>query len=74
MTANDPSGHSSGPSTNGWNRPTTAIRWDCAQCPLRISKRTFEPIAAAQKDLLLGYVGFGIGKRKSLGCADFVAL
>jgi hypothetical protein len=39
-----------------------------------IRKATFEPIAAAQNDLFVGYVGFGIGKRKSLGCADFVAL
>ena len=38
-----------------------------------IIKRTFEPIAAAQNDLLLGYVGFGISKRKQLVGADFVA-
>ncbi len=41
---------------------------------LQIRKATFEPIAAAQNNLFVGYVGFGIGKRKSLGCADFVAL
>jgi len=39
----------------------------------QIRKRSFEPIAAAQNDLLLGYVGFGISKRKQLVGADFVA-
>jgi hypothetical protein len=39
-----------------------------------IRKATFEPIAAAQNDLFVDCVGFGIGKGKSLGCADFVAL
>jgi len=39
-----------------------------------IRKATFEPIAAAQNDFFVSYVGFGIGKRKSLGCADIVAL
>jgi hypothetical protein len=32
----------------------------------RIRKRTFEPIAAAQNDLFVGYVGFAIWKRKQL--------
>ena len=40
---------------------------------LQIRKQTFEPIAAAQNDLLSGYVGFGISKRKQLVGADFVA-
>jgi hypothetical protein len=40
---------------------------------LRIKKETFEPIAAARNDLLLGYVGFGISKRKQLIRVDFVA-
>ncbi len=39
-----------------------------------IRKRTFEQIAAAQNDLLLGYVGFAISKRKKLVGSDFVAL
>ncbi len=38
-----------------------------------IEKRTFEPIAAAQNDLFVGYVSFGISKRKQLVGADFVA-
>jgi hypothetical protein len=38
-----------------------------------IRKRTFEAIAAAQNDLFVGYVGFGISKRKQLVGADFVA-
>ncbi len=40
---------------------------------LRIRKRTFEPIAAAQNDLFLGYVSFEISKRKKLAGSDFVA-
>ena len=40
---------------------------------LQIRKRTFEAIAAAQNDLFVGYVGFGISKRKQLVGADFVA-
>ena len=39
-----------------------------------IRKRTFEPIAAAQNDLFVGYVSFAILKRKQLVGADFVAL
>jgi hypothetical protein len=39
-----------------------------------ISKPTIEPIAAAQNDLLVGYVGIAISKRKHLVGADFVAL
>jgi hypothetical protein len=39
-----------------------------------IRKRTFEPIAAAQKDLFVGYVSFGISNRKQLVGADFIAL
>ncbi len=38
-----------------------------------ITKQTFEPIAAAQNNLLLGYVGFAIRKRKKLAGSDFVA-
>jgi hypothetical protein len=38
-----------------------------------ISKRSFEPIAAAQNDLFVSYVGFVIGKRKQLVGADFVS-
>jgi hypothetical protein len=30
---------------------------------LRTRKRTFEALAAAQNDLFVGYVGFGISKR-----------
>jgi hypothetical protein len=41
---------------------------------LQIGKRTIEPIAAAQNDLFVGYVGFGTCKRKPLFSADFVAL
>ena len=41
---------------------------------LQIRKRTFEPIAAAQNDLFVGYVSFAILKRKQLVGADFVAL
>ncbi len=40
---------------------------------LPIRKRSFEPIAAAQNDLFVGYVSFGISKRKQLVGADFVA-
>jgi hypothetical protein len=39
-----------------------------------IRKRTFEPIAAAQNDLFVGYVSFEISKRKKLASSDFVAL
>ncbi len=38
----------------------------------RIRKETFEPIAAPQNDLFVGYVSFGISKRKQLVGADFV--
>jgi hypothetical protein len=38
-----------------------------------IRKRTFEPIAAAQNDLFVGYVSFAIPKRKKLAGSDFVA-
>ncbi len=38
-----------------------------------IRKKTFERIAATQNDLFLGYVGFGISKRKKLVGFDFVA-
>jgi hypothetical protein len=40
---------------------------------LQIRKRTFEPIAAAQNNLFVGYVGFAIWKRKKLAGSDFVA-
>jgi len=40
---------------------------------LQIGKRSFEQIAAAQNDLFVGYIGFGISKRKQLVGADFVA-
>jgi hypothetical protein len=40
---------------------------------LLIRKRTIEPIAAAHNDLFVGYVSFGISKRKQLVGADFVA-
>jgi hypothetical protein len=38
-----------------------------------IRKETFEPIAAAQNDLFVGYVSFGIPKWKKLTGSDFVA-
>ena len=38
-----------------------------------IRKRTFEPIAAAQKDLFVGYVGFAVSERKKLAVSDFIA-
>ena len=38
----------------------------------RIRKETFEPIAAPQNDLFVGYVSFGISKRKQLVGAEFV--
>jgi hypothetical protein len=41
---------------------------------LPIRKLTFAPIAAAHKDLFVGYVGFAIWKRKQFVGADFVAL
>ena len=46
-----------------------------ASCNVRfpIIKETFEPIAAARNDLFVGYVDFGICKRKQLVSADFVA-
>jgi len=40
---------------------------------LQIRKQTFEPIAAAQNDLFVGYGSFGISKRKKLVGSDFVA-
>jgi hypothetical protein len=40
---------------------------------LQVKKRTFEPIAAVQNDLFVGYVSFGISKRKKLAGSDFVA-
>ncbi len=39
----------------------------------QIRKRTFEPIAAAQNDLFVGYVSFAISRRKQLVGADLVA-
>jgi hypothetical protein len=39
-----------------------------------IEKRSFEPIAAAQNDLFIGYVGFGISKRKKPPVSESVAL
>jgi hypothetical protein len=54
----------------GQKRPFAA---GAGKVRLQIRKATFEPIAAAQNDLFVSYVGFGIGKRKSLGRADFVA-
>ena len=39
-----------------------------------IRKQTFEPIAPAQNDLIVGYVSFRISKRKKLAGSDFVAL
>jgi hypothetical protein len=41
---------------------------------LLIRKATFEPIAAAQNDLFICYIGFEICERKSLVSADFVAV
>ena len=40
---------------------------------LRIRKPTLELIAATQNDLFVGFVGFGISKRKQLVGAVFVA-
>ncbi len=40
---------------------------------LQIRKQTFEPIAAAQNDLFVGYGSFGISKRKKLVGSDFVS-
>jgi hypothetical protein len=40
---------------------------------LRIRKQTFEPIAAAQKDLFVGYVGFAMPKRKKVIGSDIVS-
>ncbi len=40
---------------------------------LQIRKQTFEPIAAAQNDLFVGYGSFGISKGKKLVGSDFVA-
>ena len=39
-----------------------------------IRKQTFEPIAAAQKDLFVGNVGFAMLKRKKVIGSDIVAL
>jgi len=39
---------------------------------LRIRKLPFAPIAAAQNDLRVGYVSFGIFKQKLLDGAEFV--
>jgi hypothetical protein len=40
---------------------------------LQIRKQTIELIAAAQNNLFVGFVGFGISKQKQLAGADFVA-
>jgi hypothetical protein len=40
---------------------------------LQIRKRSFEPTAEAHDDLVVGYVGFAISKRKKLAGSDFVA-
>jgi hypothetical protein len=40
---------------------------------LRIRKRPFRRIAAAQNHLIAGNVGFRISKRKKLPLSDFVA-
>jgi len=40
---------------------------------LQIRKETFELIAAAQNDLFVSYVGFGVRSRKQMVGADFVA-
>jgi len=39
-----------------------------------IRKRTFEPIAAAQNDLFVGYVSLAFRERKKLASSDIVAL
>lgn len=40
---------------------------------LWIRKQTFDPIAAAQNDRFLSYLGFEISMRKQFVVADFVA-
>jgi hypothetical protein len=40
---------------------------------LQIRKRSFEPTAAAHDDLVVGYVGFAISKRKKSANSDFAA-
>lgn len=40
---------------------------------LQIRKPTFRPIAAAQNDPFVGFLGFGISKQMQLVGADFVA-
>jgi len=40
---------------------------------LQIRKQTLEPIAAARNGLFVGYVSFGISKRKKHVGSDFVA-
>ncbi len=54
-------------------RPETVIHWTVPKVRFLIKKRSFERIAAAQNDLFVGYVGFGISKRKKLAGSDFVA-
>jgi hypothetical protein len=38
-----------------------------------IEKRSFEPISSVHIDLVLGYVGFEISKRKKLAGSDFLS-
>jgi hypothetical protein len=42
----------------------TVINRERSHGPFPDKKETFEPIAAAQNDLFVGYVGFAIPKRK----------
>ena len=50
-----------------------SFAWTLSNVWLLIRKRTIEPISAAQNDLVVGYVSFGISKRKKLASSDFIA-
>lgn len=50
-----------------------SFTWTWPNVWLLIRNLNFEPIAAAQNSLSVGYVGFAIWKRKKLALSDFVA-
>jgi hypothetical protein len=58
-------------------RATFGQKWSFAEASPNVGfpiiKRSSGRIAAAQNDLLIGYVSFGISKGKKLAGSDFVA-
>jgi hypothetical protein len=60
-------------SDNGGNRSDQSFARASPKVRFLIRNQSFGRIVAAQNDFCVRYVGFWIGKRESLGCADFVA-